>query len=115
MKVDNPIKTSNGWIHQTSARMVWPNARLVIAISAFGIRKGFRLHGKIDMQRTQSQFQALQKFVNRTFFTAVCCLPLCSQLTLRFAGITPAQCWRQGDFSASSNSNRLQADSSYAR
>jgi hypothetical protein len=48
--------------------MVWPNAGLVIAISVFGIRKGFRLRGKIDMQRTQSQFQALQKFVNRTFF-----------------------------------------------
>jgi hypothetical protein len=51
--------------------MVWPNAGLVIAVSAFGIRKGFCLRGKIDMQRTQSQFQALQKFVNRTFFTAV--------------------------------------------
>ena len=50
MKVDNPIKTSSGWIHQMSARMVWPNARLVIAISAFGIRKDFRLRGKIDMQ-----------------------------------------------------------------
>jgi hypothetical protein len=62
--------------------MVWPNAGLVIAISVFGIRKGFRLRGKIDMQRTQSQFQALQKFVNRTFFTAVCCLLLCSQLML---------------------------------
>jgi hypothetical protein len=48
--------------------MVWPNARLVITISAFGIRKGFRLPGKIDMQRTQSQFQALQKFVNAHFF-----------------------------------------------
>ena len=49
--------------------MVWPNAGLVIAVSAFGIREGFRLRGKIDMQRTQSQFQALQKFVNRTFFS----------------------------------------------
>src|SRR4029453_2188560 len=68
MKVDNPIKTSSGWIHQTSARMVWPNAGLVIAVSAFGIRKGFWFHRKINMQRTQSQFQALQKFVNRTFF-----------------------------------------------
>jgi hypothetical protein len=48
--------------------MVWPNARLVIAISAFAIRKGFRLRGKIDMQRTQSQFQALQKFVKRSLF-----------------------------------------------
>jgi hypothetical protein len=54
--------------------MVWPNAGLVIAISAFGIRKGFRLRGKIDMQRTQSQFQALQKFVSWTFLrsSAVC-------------------------------------------
>ena len=74
MKVDNPMKTSSGWIHQTSARMVWPNARLVIAISAFGISKGLRLRGKIDMQRTQSQFQALQKFVKRSFLrpSAVC-------------------------------------------
>jgi hypothetical protein len=72
--------------------MVWPNAGLVIVVSAFGIRKGFRLRGKIDMQRTQSQFQALQKFAKRTFFTAVCCLSLCSQLTLWFAGITLAQC-----------------------
>ena len=48
--------------------MVWPNAGLVIVVSAFGIREGFRLHGKIGMQRTQSQFQALQKFANRTFF-----------------------------------------------
>jgi len=48
--------------------MVWPNAVLVVANSAFGIRKGFRLRGKIDMQRTQSQFQALQKFADRTFF-----------------------------------------------
>ena len=67
MKVDNPIKTRSGWIHQTSARMVWPNARLVIAISAFAIRDGVRLRGKIDMQRTQSQFQALQKFFDRSF------------------------------------------------
>jgi hypothetical protein len=99
--------------------MVWPNAGLVIAISAFGIRKGFRVRGKIDMQRTQSQFQALQKFVNRTFLKsrlkAVSCLPLCSQQTPWFAGIARAQCWGQGDFSASSNSNRLQADFSYAR
>src|SRR5712675_1707068 len=73
MKVDNPIKTSSGWIHQTSARMVWPNARLVIAISAFGISKGFRLRGKIDMQRTQSQFQALQKFVKRSFLRRLLC------------------------------------------
>jgi hypothetical protein len=62
--------------------MVWPNARLVIAISAFGIRKGFRVRGKIDMQRTQSQFQALQKFVNRTFFSRLQFAPLCSDLTL---------------------------------
>jgi hypothetical protein len=95
--------------------MVWPNAVLVVANSAFGIRKGFRLGGKIDMQRTQSQFQALQKLLTGDFFTPVCCLPLCSQLTLWFAGITRALCWRQWDFSASSNSNRLQADSSYAR
>ena len=47
--------------------MVWPNAVLVVANSAFGIRKGFRLGGKIDMQRTQSQFQALQKFVKQSF------------------------------------------------
>ena len=79
MKVDNPIKTSNGWIHHTSARIVWPNAGLVIAVSAFGIRKGFRLRGKIDMQRAQSQFQALQKFVNRTFFYS------CLQFAVMFA------------------------------
>jgi hypothetical protein len=71
------------------------------------------VRGKIAMQRTQSQFQALQKFINRTFY--VCCLPLCSQLTLWFAGITGAQCYQQGDFSASSDSNRLQGDCSYAR
>jgi len=94
--------------------MVWPNARLVIAISAFGIRKGFRLGGKIDMQRTQSQFQALQKFVKRSFFmaSAVCRYV---RIDAVIAGITRTQCWRQGDFSASSNSNRLQADCLYAR
>jgi len=89
MKVDSPTKTSNGWSHQTSARMVLPNARLVIAISAFGIRKGFRLGGKIDMQRTQSQFQALQKFVKRTFFmaSAVC----------RYVRIDAVICWNRAD------------------
>ena len=70
--------------------MVWPNARLVIAISAFAIRKGFRLRGKIDMQRTQSQFQALQKFVNRTFFYS----------RLLFAvmfAIDAVACWNHAD------------------
>jgi hypothetical protein len=54
--------------------MVWPNAGLVITVSAFAIREGFRVRGKIDMQSTQSQFQALQKFVSRTFLwpSAVC-------------------------------------------
>jgi hypothetical protein len=42
---------------------------LVIAIFAFGIGEGFRLRGKIDMQRTQSQFRALQKFANRHFYS----------------------------------------------
>src|SRR6476661_5385319 len=89
MKVDNPIKTSSGWIHHTSPRMVWPNAGLVIAISAFGIRKGFRVRGKIDMQRTQSQFQALQKFVKPTFFmaSAVC----------RYVRIDAVICWNRAD------------------
>jgi hypothetical protein len=90
MKVDNPTKTSSGWIHQTSARMVWPNAGLVIAVSAFGIREGFRLRGKIDMQRTQSQFQALQKFVKRSFFYS----------RLLFAvmfAIDAVACWNRAD------------------
>src|SRR4051794_20131809 len=27
IKVDRPRKTRSGWVHQTSGRMVWPNAR----------------------------------------------------------------------------------------
>jgi hypothetical protein len=67
--------------------MVWPNARLVIVISAFGINKVVR--GKIDMQRTQSQFQALQKFVKRSFFmaSAVC----------RYVRIDAVICWNHAD------------------
>jgi hypothetical protein len=52
--------------------MVWPNAGLVIAISPFGIRKGFRLRGKIDMHRTQSQFRLYKNLLTRHFTSAVC-------------------------------------------
>jgi len=67
--------------------MVWPNAGFGIAISAFDISENFRLRSKIDMHRTQSQFQALQKFVNDHFYSRPL-VPLCSQLTPWFAGIT---------------------------
>src|SRR6266496_6314909 len=35
MKVDNPIKTSSGWSHQTSARIVSPNERRGSAVVPF--------------------------------------------------------------------------------
>ena len=80
--------------------MVWPNAGLVIVVSAFGIRKGLRLRGKIAMQRTQSQFQALQKFVNRTFFYS----------RLLFAvmfAIDAVACWNHMDAVATGRLQRL--------
>jgi hypothetical protein len=62
---------------------------LVIAVSAFGIREGFRVRGKIDMQRTQSQFQALQKFVELSFFTA--------SAVCRYVRIDAVICWNHVD------------------
>jgi len=67
--------------------MVWPNAGFGIAISAFDISESFRLRGKIDAQRTQSQFQALQNLLTDHFYSRPL-VPLCSQLTRRFAEIT---------------------------
>jgi hypothetical protein len=32
MKVDNPKKTSTGWSHQISARIVWPKERRASAV-----------------------------------------------------------------------------------
>ena len=67
MKVDNPIKTSNGWIHQTSARMVWPNAGLVIAVSAFGIRKGFRCVARSTRNELKVNFRLYKNLLSGHF------------------------------------------------
>ena len=67
MKVDNPIKTSSGCIHQTSARMVWPNAGLVIAVSAFGIRKGFACVARSTCNELKVNFRLYKNLLTGHF------------------------------------------------
>src|SRR6266446_6716906 len=61
MKIDNPQKTSSGCVHQTSARIVWPNDRRGMAISALLISFALNNDARFAFQQKRVGYTLLVK------------------------------------------------------